>query len=86
MLSSIKLFNESTICLYEPARLSRKTTSQSPWRTTQAGKRQVKYQISVNWHLASGIWLLVTTHFSLLLVSGSASSKKPVASGLTSET
>jgi len=36
------LLNASTIDFNGPARLSRKTTGQSPWRTTRAGKRQVK--------------------------------------------
>ena len=31
-----------------PASLSRKTTGQGPWRTTQAGKRQVKNKAQSN--------------------------------------
>jgi len=42
------LLNESTIDLNGPARLSRKRIGQSPWRTTQAGKRQVKNQAQSN--------------------------------------
>jgi hypothetical protein len=45
---AIKVVITIVSLLNGPARLSRKTTSQSPWRTIQAGKRQVKNNAQSN--------------------------------------